>query len=183
MLLLLPYLGEKMSKIRYYAVGEYGGRFGRPHYHIILFNCSPKIDIQKIWSKGLVHIGKVTSASIHYVTGYVINDNDNYEIPEGVREFSVMSKNLGIGYLENYKWNKKELRDYVISPSGHKQKLPRYYREKIFNVVEKIGLANEKIKYNDDLWNKEVKKENYFLEDLSKKNDYQRRIRKKKKGY
>lgn len=177
---ILPHSGEKVSKIKYYAVGEYGGRFGRPHYHIILFNCSPRIDIQKIWNKGMVHVGKVTSASIHYVTGYVINDSDELEIPKNVREFSVMSKNLGISYLNNYLWNKKELRDYVISKSGHRQNLPRYYRDKIFNVVEKIGFANEKQKYADELFFKEIENENYFVEQIAKNNDYARRIRKKK---
>lgn len=179
--IILPTGGEKVSKIKYYAVGEYGGRFGRPHYHIILFNCSPKLDIEKIWNKGMVHIGKVTSASIHYVTGYVIQEvNDDLDIPIHVREFSVMSKNLGISYLNNYLWNKKELRDYVISKSGHRQNLPRYYRDKIFNVVEKIGFANEKQKYADEIFFKEVENENYFLEQIGKNKDYERRIRKKK---
>lgn len=30
-----------MKQLRYYACGEYGERFGRPHYHYIIFNLHP----------------------------------------------------------------------------------------------------------------------------------------------
>lgn len=36
--------GKRNRSIKYFAVGEYGGKVGRPHYHIILFNA----DIGKI---------------------------------------------------------------------------------------------------------------------------------------
>ena len=36
--------GDNGKSLKYYAVGEYGGRFKRPHYHVILFNA----DIEKI---------------------------------------------------------------------------------------------------------------------------------------
>lgn len=35
--LWLKRLRKKMGKLRYYACGEYGEKFGRPHYHAILF--------------------------------------------------------------------------------------------------------------------------------------------------
>ena len=60
-------------KIKYYAVGEYGERYNRPHYHAIVFNCD-KGDaeiIRDTWRQGFVHIGTVTDDSINYVCGYI----------------------------------------------------------------------------------------------------------------
>lgn len=36
------------APIRYFAVGEYGGKIGRPHYHVILFNADIRL-IQDSW--------------------------------------------------------------------------------------------------------------------------------------
>ncbi|MCE3047900.1 hypothetical protein LW137_00305 [Helicobacter sp. faydin-H23] len=54
-------LGDK--KIRYYACGEYGDTFLRPHYHLIIFgmgNTSEEVKlIEKIWNKGLIYVRNV----------------------------------------------------------------------------------------------------------------------------
>lgn len=66
---------ENGSKLRYYAVGEYGTKTNRPHYHSIMFNLQPRTveALPNIWNLGMVHVGDVNEASIHYVTKYVIN--------------------------------------------------------------------------------------------------------------
>ena len=61
-------------KVRYYAIGEYGSQFQRPHYHVLLFNVPTeliRIMAEKIWKKGNVHIGRVERKSIGYVAGYL----------------------------------------------------------------------------------------------------------------
>lgn len=65
------YAGLK-QKIRYFAVGEYGDKTWRPHYHICLFGLSKhhKELINKAWNKGIVHIGDITPKSAGYVVGY-----------------------------------------------------------------------------------------------------------------
>lgn len=83
------------SPIRYYAVGEYGGRTKRPHYHAIVFNCNIEL-IQKAWDKGQCHYGQVTGASVGYTLKYMEKPS---RIPEHRNddrqpEFSLMSKNL-----------------------------------------------------------------------------------------
>lgn len=51
-------LGDK--KIRYYACGEYGDTFLRPHYHLIIFgmgNTPEEVElIDKAWNKGLIDV-------------------------------------------------------------------------------------------------------------------------------
>lgn len=68
--------------------GEYGERFGRPHYHALLFNFDFKDkyywrttkqkniiyrsdELEKLWPFGLSDIGTVTSKSASYVAGYI----------------------------------------------------------------------------------------------------------------
>ena len=61
--------------IRYFAVSDYGGQFGRVHYHMLLFNF-PLIGLsyrelsrylEEIWQNGIVDVGQVTDKSINYV--------------------------------------------------------------------------------------------------------------------
>lgn len=61
-------------KIRYYAVGEYGDKTQRPHYHLVLFGVSPTEGelISSVWDRGFVCVGTVTTGSLAYTLGYVI---------------------------------------------------------------------------------------------------------------
>lgn len=130
---------EDGVRIRYYAVGEYGSHFGRPHYHVLLFNCVEQL-VRKAWrdSKGnaigLVHIGKVTEASIAYCTKYIMQKGS---YPEGVlAPFCTMSRAYGIGahYLSDsmVDWHRENDANYVVRPGGVHGRLPRFYREKIW---------------------------------------------------
>jgi len=60
-------------KFRYYAVGEYGSRTYRPHYHVLVFGDVPEDVIRSSWKFGMVHIGQVTQASVNYCLGYMVN--------------------------------------------------------------------------------------------------------------
>lgn len=93
-------------KIRYFACGEYGERFKRPHYHAIIFgldNCHLTWQtIHDCWNKGIIDVGSVTKDSISYVAGYVskkMNNEDRAKIKAGLisREFCRMSLKPAIG--------------------------------------------------------------------------------------
>lgn len=79
----------KFSPIRRFYCGEYGPKGGRPHYHAIIFNYCPddlkfykkgkngddiftSKKLQKIWGKGFVTIGTVTTKSAGYVARYTL---------------------------------------------------------------------------------------------------------------
>lgn len=105
--------------LRYYVCGEYGEKFGRPHYHAIVFGLSPdELDpdwfyfngksgcykpgytrdspLYKIWGFGVVHVGEVNRHSIQYVAGYVtkkLTRKGDGRAPE----FSLMSRKPGLG--------------------------------------------------------------------------------------
>ena len=66
------------SKIVYHGCGEYGKKFTkRPHYHILITNCIvPSNEFEKIWGKGLVHVGdNVDGTSIKYILKYSLKQN------------------------------------------------------------------------------------------------------------
>lgn len=86
----------QMQPIKYYAVGEYGGITGRPHYHIILFNADIEL-IQDAWQNGQVHYGKVSGASVGYTLKYMTKPSriPMHRNDDRTKEFSLMSKGLG----------------------------------------------------------------------------------------
>lgn len=136
----------KKSPIKYYAVGEYGRKRKRPHYHLIIFNLSPLMlshpyFLTKIWGKGIVDIGSVTNASTAYTAGYIMSGSWKPEQDDDDREpqFSTMSKNLGLSYLSEakIKYHKQRMDSSARMPDGWKIPLPRYYRDKIFNRKER----------------------------------------------
>lgn len=91
------------NKIRYFGVGEYGERFKRAHYHILMFNVDPiwteKI-VQKAWKFGITQTDLLNQNRIKYTIGYTIKKETNIkDFPDGrVPEFSLMSKNPGMGW-------------------------------------------------------------------------------------
>lgn len=156
------------NKLRYYAVGEYGTNTDRPHYHILLFNLkNTEVNyVAKCWKHGHVHVGKVSDASIHYVTKYHVNTKKNEDTREP--EFATMSRRPGIGsnYYENTrKWHRENQYFHVVN-NGYKQRLPRYYQEKLFTKLERQIRANGITVEIDKNYEKEKRR----LENLQIKN-------------
>lgn len=56
--------------VKYYAIGEYGGKLGRPHYHAIVFYEDRDLFFGEYWPFGSLFEGAVTPASIHYVSKF-----------------------------------------------------------------------------------------------------------------
>lgn len=61
---------------RFFAVGEYGGTTGRPHWHLIVFGHPPEVvgawKSNKAWNYGFSSDGNCTIASMRYCAGYVL---------------------------------------------------------------------------------------------------------------
>lgn len=153
------------NKIKYYAVGEYGTKDKRPHYHLLLFNVdlstllteaeykmvkNGTIQLNgktpmsiKEWKEGHITIGQLNVATSQYTLKYVSKDANvpEHERDDRLKPFSLMSKKLGDNYLTKQKirWHKKDIlnRMYVPLKDGKKISMPRYYKDKIYTKHQK----------------------------------------------
>lgn len=89
-------------RLRYFAVGEYGDKSGRAHFHAAVFGLPATCAdvVQKAWPWGTVQVGSLTQESAQYVAGYVCKKMipSTHSYPAGrVREFARMSNRLEKG--------------------------------------------------------------------------------------
>lgn len=96
-------LRKKGYVFRYLYCGEYGDTTLRPHYHCLLwFDSDIEQDlIERLWKRGFVTVGTVTSESIRYVCGYVekkaFKSTEFYYDRGLLPEFRRFSRRPGIG--------------------------------------------------------------------------------------
>jgi len=129
-------LKNDAKSIKYFLVGEYGGRFNRPHYHVIIYN----IDLEtligkaqsilalndpehylkgkfnfncKYYKYGYISVGQVTPESVNYCLKYISKGITVPQFPKDNRhpEFAHMSKGIGSNYLndKNLEWHWADL--------------------------------------------------------------------------
>jgi len=135
---------KNVSKpIRYYAVGEYGTKTRRPHYHLILFNydITNLAPLTNQWKNtktgyklGFADIGTVTSASINYVTKYMFKQF-NRKTDKRQPPFSLMSKKpiIGHAYLEHHGTHHIQNESIEIRDNnGNQRRLPKAYLKRLF---------------------------------------------------
>lgn len=137
-------------KFRYFACGEYGGRFGRPHYHVLFFGqdflegsqrlgsqgeyyTSPLLD--ETWGNGHVTVAPCEPASVFYVAGYSLKNLGDPEV------FQLQSRRpyIGHGWLEKY-WD-DIARNGFITIEGRKFPIPPAYLAR-----KELGFEFEELK-------------------------------------
>jgi hypothetical protein len=142
------------KKIKYYAVGEYGEKTNRPHYHAIVLNLYSVGSIEKAWKKGLFHVGQVTGNSIAYTMKYIDKDKKvpKHSGDDRRPEFAYMSKKLGDSYLteEMKKYHKADLKRYYVESNGYKVRMPKYYADKIYTDKEKKKISKLVEEYKEE---------------------------------
>lgn len=103
-------------KLRYYAVGEYGDKSQRPHYHLAMFGfrscdgrrrkkdglceCPSCKIVAKCWEHGFFSVYPLEEGSIQYTCGYVVKKmtaKDDFRLNGRYPEFARMSLKPGIG--------------------------------------------------------------------------------------
>lgn len=147
-------------RLRYYAVGEYGEKTHRPHYHAAVFGLGREYGplIQSCWAKGFTMTGDLTKDSAQYIAQYVtkkMHRPDDPRLEGRFPEFARMSRNPGIGFtaLEevadtlstehgcNYLEKNLDVPD-ALKHGGKNWPLGRYLKGKL---REKMGMSITKI--------------------------------------
>lgn len=146
----------KDNPIRQSYCGEYGDKNGRPHYHVILYNCDfpdrvphyisesghqvyKSEKLQSMWEFGNAEFGYATSASIAYLYKYILKKKTRKEKEKGplviesngityevAHEFIESSRNPGIGACMR---GTDSIKKGFLTVNGVKKKLPKYYME------------------------------------------------------
>jgi hypothetical protein len=170
--------------IKYYAVGEYGEQFGRPHYHIMIFNLegSKKVgkvngydayknkDVEKAWSikgqqRGRIHIGDGTGNSSAYCAKYIDKNCDIGKAPNDIRvpSYSVMSKGLGSNYIVDRTIKRKSnLTGKVYKKDVLKNAISNYHKDDLTRTMVSTGNGHKVAiprYYKEKLFTEEEKEE------------------------
>lgn len=163
----LLHRADVKSKIKYYAVGEYGSKGDRPHYHILLFGFNfpdryllyqdhtttlhTSQVLQSLWPAGFVTIGDLNFNTACYCARYVqkkyVGDNPDDHYQGRIPEFALMSRqNGGIGYSWFQKYqNDLYNHDHCIMNSHFISRPPAFYDKKLKAIdPEKFAKLQEK---------------------------------------
>lgn len=112
-------------RIRFFAVGEYGTKTMRPHYHAIVFNAQGEsvflngdikhfgdaVDVARAWPFGHVSCASVNPERVAYVAQYTakkMTNEDDERLDGRPPEFMICSRRPGIGLSD-------EVIDYLAS--------------------------------------------------------------------
>lgn len=144
-------------KMKYYAVGEYGGLTERPHYHILLFDYGREIfkqnngkmiylmHLNERWSKGNVTVTEVGKGTIKYLTTYFFAGvTDKSKLEDREHQFMVCSKGIGMDYVNDMFYYHDNHKVPYARLYGQHRKLPRYLKNKLYTKKE-IEEVNTKI--------------------------------------
>lgn len=158
------------SKIRYFAVGEYGTKTHRPHYHIMIFgwlpsdlrfHCSRKgnavyrsAQVEKLWPFGFSTVQSCGTGVSKYVARYVTKKFTSTPLPNVpssayISEFFLQScrhGGIGVPWFAKY-WRECISRNYTTYKLGNhviKQSIPKIYQTWLRRMHR-----NEWLKYRD----------------------------------
>lgn len=164
------------TKIRYYAVGEYGDLEQRPHYHALIFNCSfndqilhtkknnipiyTSFELSELWPYGFSTIGSVNYQTAAYCARYSLKKiGGNMAAEHYLRvhpitgkfttvqpEFQTSSTSPGIGASWFHKYKSDVFPSDFLVWEGKKHPVPKYYLKLL--AQEEQERVKQKRRYN-----------------------------------
>lgn len=146
--------GQMLSGMRYFAVGEYGAKYNRAHYHLIIIapNLYRSNDLDKLvcqsWQLGFSKTRFATLKQFKYVCKYMNKLDDRFHLE---KPFRLYSRSIGLNFLT------QKMVDYYLSTfdrtcisGSYTIGLPRYYKRKLDEASEAVYTLNRAgLKYSD----------------------------------
>lgn len=119
------------NPIRYFGCLEYGETYGRPHYHMLVYNqvksflaptprsngMPSSLHSLKQWPHGHVDAGTVTTASIRYVASYILKESSQ----SPVTLFRTIRPGIGASGIS-------KLADSAVTTLGKSVPMPTYFQ-------------------------------------------------------
>lgn len=109
------------GQCRFFAVGEYGEKSGRGHWHLIIFGHPAEVvghwKENKAWDYGFSYDGNCTLRSIGYVGGYVVKA---IGAPRGYQPICRQSLRPGIGFSRIEDMARASPKDLDTWPSAYR---------------------------------------------------------------
>jgi hypothetical protein len=135
-----------LRNFKYIACGEYGGQFGRAHYHFIIIGLTDietKKYANQCWDKGLIDIQTLGTGGLRYVLKYCskqikgkiaeeLYTNQGLEKP-----FLLRSIKMGYEWLNN---NAEQItnNNFTYIKNGKYVPIPKYYK----NILDKNKICD-----------------------------------------
>lgn len=192
-------LRKEGPRFRYFACGEYGDKFNRPHYHSIIFGydfpdkvykntengnhyyTSPSLN--RIWGHGDCIVGNASFESASYVARYVMKKRNGpeaeYYRENGITpEFVAMSRRPGIGSMY-YDDNESDMfpRDNMCV-RNHGTVPPKYYSNKYRERSRSLLVPNiQPMDFEDMIERRQERAERHWQDNEPKRLKVRERIK------
>lgn len=151
------------KSLRHWLVTELGHNGTENiHLHGIVWTNEPIEAIRKHWDYGYIWPRKenekevknyVNERTVNYITKYVSKQDFQHKEYKAI---ILTSAGIGSGYMQrhdsqNNKFNEDKTKDYYVTRTGHKIKMPIYWRNKIYSEEERERLwiykLDEKVRW------------------------------------
>jgi len=153
--LFIKRLRKRNPGIRYFAVGEYGENYSRPHYHAVIFNLVDLDLVTASWKDadgqdvGFIKGSRANPGRIRYMVAYMALPQD---VSHRQAPFRLMSRNPGIGsnYVQKMGEFHRARSDCVVYDFDTPNAMPRFYMDKIFDRGQRRYIHMQRMLHSRD---------------------------------
>lgn len=145
------------KSVKHFIVSELGNETERFHWHGILFGTDrksfPYNDILQSWKYGRVSLGYCNIKTARYVVKYISKQFGKQKTDPKLNRVRC-SAGIGLSYITPYNIMRHR-RNFIFNAciNGSYFPLPTYYKNRIFDIDDKIYLVNNPFEVDNTVYN------------------------------